>query len=397
MIRLHDTLAGDDITFNYLTNWRDAHEAARFVKAHKVLGFDTESTGVNPYKRGWELRLAQIGNATEAYVIPARYASLIAWMMSHKIRWVGHNLTHDIRSIDVHLGYETGVVGSETHIPSHHKDARSRDEGGIGHKLKELSIALVDRDAGKWETELKKEFKKIEIPIPGEVYKSGPRKGQPKVRKAKLAEGWSLISIDNPAYIKYAGADPILTYRVREKLMPVVDEFADLYAFDHEVDLAMDELQRRGMLLNVPYTKQLSRAYLKEATRREDLAAGYGCQNINSTDQVAETLIALGVRLRSKTDTGKWKVTAEILRKIRKESDNSEVKHFITLVLTAKQLHKRRTSYTDAMLRERDINDRVHPSINALGARTSRSSVSSPPYQQLPTKDRAEEMEWESE
>jgi hypothetical protein len=48
-------------------------------------------------------------------------------------------------------------------------------------------------NAGKWEQALKAEFKKITIPIPGEVYKSGPRKGQRKVRKAKLSEGWGLI------------------------------------------------------------------------------------------------------------------------------------------------------------------------------------------------------------
>ncbi|HEY6020269.1 MAG TPA: hypothetical protein VIY48_10305, partial [Candidatus Paceibacterota bacterium] len=143
--------------------------------------------------------------------------------MEQDVNWIGHNGPHDIRCIDEHLGYETGVVcKGETYIPSHHADSRNRKEGGIGHELKELAVSVVDRDAGRWEVELKKVFKTIEIPIPGEVYKSGPRKGTPKSRKAKLAEGWGLIDPSHPAYIAYAAADPILTYRVWRHYQPTV-------------------------------------------------------------------------------------------------------------------------------------------------------------------------------
>jgi DNA polymerase-1 len=74
-------------------------------------------------------------------------------------------------------------------------------------------------------------------------------------------------------------------------------------------------------------------------------------------------------------------------------SGNPAVSDFIHTVLGAKQVLKRRENYTEAFLREMDSFGRVHPSINTLAARTTRMSVSNPPLQQLPTKDREEEAE----
>lgn len=402
MIRIRDTLAGDTIWFYYPESTSDLKEAKGFLRDHigHWMGFDTESTGVNPYRVGWQLRTAQWGNATEAYVIPAECSRFIGWAMAQPIKLVGHNGPHDIRSVDVHLGYETEVeCAAETYIPSHHADSRSREEGGVGHKLKELAMAHVDYRAGKWETALKAEFKKIQIRIPGEFYKSGPRKGTPKYRKAKISEGWSLIDKRNRKYIAYAGSDPILTYRLREFFRPVVQDFRKLYKFDQEVAMACDVLQRRAILLDVGYTKRLSKAYARRAAKlRRSILADFDCENVNSTQQIAEVLLSLDVRLRAKTPTGKWKVNGEILRALLGDpyiADKTKV--FIRRVLVTKQIEKRRESYTDAMLRERDENDRVHPSINSIAARTTRMSVSGPPLQQLPTKDREEEVMWEDE
>ena len=392
MIRIKDTLAGESIYFNMAERKQDLYEIRDFVMENSALALDTESTGVNCYRKGWKLRTFQCGHDTVSYVVPANYQRFISWAMASDTQWIGHNAPHDIRSIDQWLGYETGVVCAETYIPAHHLDSRSQDEGGVGHGLKEQSIAHVDRQAGKWEKALKEEFKKILIPIEGEVYKSGPRKGTQKFRKAKIAEGWGLIDLFNPAYIAYAAADPVLTYRLWRKLQPVVREFYDLYKFDLEVQRGYDILQRRAMLLDVEYTTRLSEAYAKRAHRLRTRAWEFGCENIQSGDQIAATLIQLGVKLRAKTDTGKWRTDAELLRKlIANPRTPEDAVEFIKVVLGAKQMEKRRESYTEAMLLERDENDRVHPSIRGLAARTTRSSVSGPPLQQLPTKDHEEE------
>jgi DNA polymerase-1 len=393
MLRIRDSIAGDTISFHYVQSKLDIPEFRQFVRTNIWLAIDTESTGLNCYHPQWKLRTVQCGNATRCYVIPARFYRTIQWLMKQEVKWIAHNGPHDIRSIDAFLGYETGVVCvGETYIPAHHLDSRNQQEGGSGHGLKELSVAMVDRNADKWERDLKAEFKTITVPIPGETYKSGPRKGQPKMRKARLSEGWALINPENPVYIAYAAADPILTYRIWHKLMPVVRQNKKLYLRDHAIQVACDRLQRRAMRLDVKYTTRLSAQYLKRANKMREIAHYYGCENIHSGQQVAMVLTELGVELKERTPTGKFKTDDRILRKLVSSVDTEpEVKDFLHAVLLAKQLLKRRESYTEQMLSEMDSESRVHPSINSLGARTARMSVSRPPLQQLPTKDRGED------
>lgn len=398
MLRIEDEVAGDPVTFNLVQTKDDCYKVARFIKANTTLGIDTESTGLNSYHSMWKLRTVQIGHATASYVVPARFRGFIEWIMKSETRWIAHNGPHDIRSIDAYLGYETGAwCYLETYIPSHHRDSRNQAEGGIGHGLKELAIALVDRDAGKWEKALKAAFKEILIEIPGEVYKSGPRKGTQKYRKAKLSEGWRLIDPNDPRYVAYAAADPILAFRVWQVLRSQAREQRDLYLFDQRVARACDTLTRRGMPLDIPYTKRLSAAYLKHAQRLMDSVVEYGITNVHSGAQVAECLARYGARLTQRTKTGQWVTDSTVLRGLLAEAEAEAAADanescfyrvdIIRAVLGAKQLLKRRESYTEQMLREVDIEGRVHPSINILGARTARMSVSNPPFQQLPTKD----------
>lgn len=399
MIRVRDRLAGERITFHCVQSKKDLEEVREFVRDHRSLAMDTESTRLNPYHRDWRLRTVQFGNRNDSYVVPQQYRKTIGWCFEQDVNWIGHNGPHDIRCIDAHLGYRTGVVcAGETHIPSHHSDSRNKQDGGIGHGLKDIAEKLIDPDAGKWERELKRVFKTIEIPIPGEVYKSGPRKGLQKVRKAKISEGWALIDPTHPAYTAYAAADPVLTYWVYGFYQPVVHEFYDLYHFDKRVQSAMDTLQRRAIRLDVPYTERLSAAYWTHAERMEIRARHYGCDNVQSGQQIATTLGRLGAKLTAKTKSGQYETSAKVLRGLLKDPrTNGKARDFIHAVLIAKQLTKRRESYTDAMLEEMDINGRIHPSINALAARTTRSSVSGPPLQQLPTKDHEDDLLWESE
>lgn len=392
MLRLKDTLGGQPIAFNYCESERDFPELWDFIARHSALGMDTESTHFNCYRPGWQLRSFQVGDANTAYIVPAEYKRLIGDIITMPLMtWIGHNGPHDIRSIDTWLGRDTGVIcKGETYIPCHYTDNRKQEDGGIGHGLKESAIAYVSRDAGKWEYELKKAFKEITIPIAGEVYKSGKRKGLPKVRKAHISEGWGLIPKNHHSYVAYSGADPVLTYRLWARMQPIVRANLDLYHFDLRVQLAADKLHRRAMKVDVPYTERLSAAYENRAAAFMGQAAEYGCQNINSGQQVARVLIELGAELNERTPTGKFKTDDKVLRALV-SSGNSAISDFIHAVLGAKQVLKRRENYTEAFLREMDSFGRVHPSINTLAARTTRMSVSNPPLQQLPTKDREDE------
>jgi DNA polymerase family A len=402
MITIKDTIAGDPIRFYYVESRSDLSQVAAYVSGKKYLALDTEATWANCYRRGWALRTFQCGDDMESYVVPAKWRKFIGWCMAQPVKWIAWNGPHDIRSIDWWLGYETGVVCDDMYIPAHHVDSRGRDEGGVGHRLKDQAVRFVDRNAGKWEKALTDqktgEFSKLRVDIPGEVYKSGPRRGQQKSRKARKDECWGLVDPTCPAYIAYAASDPVLTFRLAQHYAPVVRQNNELYRFDRDVQEGYSRLQRRAMRLDVSYTERLSAAYDRKSHRLRHQARLLGCNNVQSGDQVAAALIDHGVVLRAKTDTGKWKTDAELLRKIAQRSTTPAVaKQFIRVVLGAKQVEKRRKSYTEAMLLERDKDDRVHPSIRSLAARTTRSSVAGPPFQQLPTKDHEDDVQesWE--
>lgn len=394
MFRIRDSLGSDEIWFHYAKERSDLPEVAAFIKAHTSLGIDTESTGINCYRPGWQLRTVQVGNADHSFIIPARHKKFVAWMMKQPMKWIGHNGPHDIRSIDQYLSVETGVrCAGETYIPAHYLDSRKQEDGGIGHGLKEQAIRFVGREAGKWEQALKAAFKEITIPLPGQTYKSGARKGQQKVRKAKLSEGWALIDPEHPAYLAYAAADPLLTFRLWTFYQPIVRQFHELYRFDRKVQLAADRLHRRAIRLDTRYTSRLSAAYTAKANQLKDRAAELGVENVNSGAQIARALEYLGRPLVARTLKGTLKTDNTILRELAASCPDEPVKELIHCILGAKQMEKRRESYTDQMLLEADENNRVHPSINTMGARTTRMSVSNPPLQQLPTKDREDDAE----
>lgn len=400
MIRIKDSLAGKPIRLHAVESNSDLFEVRDFIRDSAWLGFDTESTGLNCFRPDWRLRTAQWGNKEDSYVVPARYRKFIDWAMAQPARLIGHNGPHDIRSIDVYLGKRTGVeCAGETYIPSRLADPRGKQDGGTGHGLKELACSIVDPNADRWERALKEEFKRIMVAVPGEFYKSGPRKGMAKYRKARLAEGWSLIDPMNPAYVAYAAMDPILTFWVWEYFQPVVAAQLDLYRYEKRLAGACDELQRRALPLDIPYTMKLSAAYQRKIDRTSRrISKQFNVDNVNSTVQIADCLLDLKVELRKKTDTGKWSVKAEILRALLKDPQVPRAaKEFISLVLVVKQVSKRRTAYTEAMLREVDANGRVHPGINPDAARTTRMSVSNPAFQQLPVKDHESELDWELE
>lgn len=394
MIKIREHLAGDRITFYCAETVHDAKWIYRQSLQRNVWAMDTESTGLNPYRVGWKLRTFQFGDAYTAYVLPARFKRTIRRVVTREgAVWIGHNGPHDVRCLDVHCGATGIVCEGETYIPAHHRDSRGPQEGGTGHGLKELAEKDIDPDAGRWERELKRVFKTIRVPIPGEVYKSGPRKGTQKLRTITLAEGWATIDPYHPAYVAYAASDPVLTFRLWQRLRPIVKLNRERYDFDRRVQEACNRLTVRGMPLDIPYTKRLSASYLREAEwLMERASTVYGCTNVQSGQQVADTLQWLGVELTERTKTGQYSTDGTVLRGLLKTTEDEHVKDFILCVLGAKQLMKRRESYTEQMLEEVDEQGRVHPSINTLGARTTRMSVSRPPLQQLPTKDTENEL-----
>lgn len=347
-------------------------------QASDPIAVDTETTGLDIFSPGFRVRLVQFGDRDVAYVLDTKKDRvLIQDALLQNRKWVLHNAPFDLLALDrvglAELGRMEGHV-FDTRIMAHLLDPRTEAEGGTGHSLKRLAQVWVDDTASDGQTELNEVFRK---------------------NGWKQAEGWSKIDIDHPTYLHYAGMDVILTRRLFDELKPMVLGIGAGHLLQFELHLMqlICRMQRKGMKLDVDYTRSLHSRLQAEATEYEAMAEHFGVEKIGSGKQVAEALLAMGEEFTEKTPNGGWKVDRTVLLPMA-DLDNGwnrlglrEPNPLADAVLRAKRAEKWSVAYTGAFLDLKDENDRLHPWVNSLQARTARMSVSRPPLQQLPSSD----------
>ncbi|MBT2412686.1 DNA polymerase I [Streptomyces sp. ISL-12] len=351
------------------------------ANAGERVAYDTETTGLDTFSSGFRIRTAQFGTPDEAWVLQVELGDDLQRLASWALRTLPalsmQNRNFDMLASDRHLPGITledlAPKTLDTYIYLHLSDPRRRDQGGIGNKLKEAAEHYVDPSAPDTQGGLIEEFHKI---------------GHTK------DTGWPHIDINNPLYLSYAGGDVILTSRLLPKVQARVKELGvnpALVPFEHEVGFVCALVERRGMRINREYTTRLSSRLAEEAARWAAEAKKYGVENINSTRQVSEALLGMGEKIPERTAGGAVQVNGTVLKRLADvdkdwEPIESRTPNPLAMsILRSKRAAKWRMSYAEAMLRTADENDRVHPKIGALAARTARMSISDPPFQQLPS------------
>lgn len=379
MLTLKHTVAGTECTIRFPEVRQELYGFEEFLaQGDKVLAFDTETSGLDVFTPGHTLRLVQFGNCREAWVLRADlFGDAIARALRQPRMFVAHNAAYDMLVVDRHLGVRVEELGPrvlDTRILAHLLDPRSESEGGIGHSLKPLSSVYVDPEAPDTQAGLTAVFRSLGL---------------------TKATGWAAIPIDNETYVRYAGLDVILATRLFRELGPIVKEIGldHLSKFEHHLQILLALMQRRGMRLDVEYVESLREKLRKEAEHFRTVAARYGVSNVNSTSQVAEALLAMGEELSERTPSGSPKVDKAVLLPLAdldlqwQRNEAREPNPLAEAVVRAKRADKWATAYVEAFLELRDENDRLHPSIGGLQARTARMSISRPPLQQLPSSD----------
>ena len=374
------TLDGQEVSIHYLDSNADLDAFDEFLsRGDKVLGLDTETTGLDIYSPTFECRTVQFGNRDEAYVLRVDlFAGSIIRALRQPRFFTVHNAAFDLQVIDKTLGVTIEELGPrvfDTRIFAHLMDPRQRHEGGTGLGLKDLSEIYVAPDAPDTSKDLYEVFR--------------------REYKATKVTGWRVIDIDHPVYVLYAGLDPILARRLFDELSVFVKAagFNALSQFEHHLQVLLAIMQRRGIKVDVPYVEDLRRRLAEEAEAFRAVAARYGVENIGSTKQVAEVLEAMGEELTARTPSGALKVDKGVLTVLAdldlqwNRVDVREPNPVADAVLRAKRAEKWGESYVSAFLNLRDADDRLHPVIGGLQARTARMSISTPPLQQLPSSD----------
>ena len=341
-----------------------------WLRDQPAVAIDTETTGLNWAGADFEVRLVQFGNANESYVVPARHLTTATWIYELPPRVYMHNAPFDILALSSLTGFYSSrlmFVTQDTRIMAHLLDPRAEMEGGLGHSLKGLSTALLDKDAGRLERELH------------EIFKT-------ELKAKPVSAGWRLIPANHPTYVQYAGMDTIFTYRLAQVLERKLRTagMSHLLDFEHRVQAVTTDMMYRGIRVDGVYTKGLADDLDEQRIEAEAKAQALGLENVNSPKQVAEALMRFGWTPDPKkmTATGQPIVDKDVL------SELSTAGSPLALAVTeAKRAGKWLTSYVESMLVNRDSRGHIHPTIRSLAARTARMSVSDPPLQQLPTGD----------
>lgn len=403
------TLDGRDCVVNVPEHEGDLRTFLRWAQQPAVrnrrLGFDTETTGLDIYASDHRLRTAQFGSYLlgEAWVLPveaSRDARAAARTVLHNQPYlVAHNAPYDAQVVDRHLGIRIESLMPrvrDTRISAHLLDPRAKGEGGLGLRLKELSAVYVDPSAPDTDEGLTAVFRSLGL---------------------TKATGFARIDLWHPTYLLYAGLDTLLVSALDDEIQPRVEGIgcAALSEFEHHLAMLLALLQRKGMRLDVEYTAKLRADLREEADRwravakehglwsadaEKKLAAGKAGEDdddltsgVSSPARVAAKLLEMGETLTERTDTGNWKVDRAVLLPMAdldlnwKRIGAREPNPVAEAVLRAKRADKWGVAYAEALLDLRDANDRVHPVLGGLMARTARMSVSRPPLQQLPSGD----------
>lgn len=347
--------------------WLDA-------QAGKRLAVDTETTGLGIFSEGFRVRTLQIGYGLEAWVLFVEHYVTkddLSFLLDHDL--VFHNASFDTLALRQFFGLEldwSRIV--DTHILAHLWNPVPKREGGVGHSLQDLTHHFLD-------------------PVVAEEIK-GSMNRMCKEQRLKKDELFASIPLTNETYLRYAGMDVVLASALEFRLQNALRELEEkvpafereyLIRYEHELAAVCAEIEFNGFLLDTGYAEQLSRDLLDEQEYWEAVAlVNHGTESVNASAQVAEDLMAMGVRLNELTDSGAYKMDKTVLEPLAEQGNDLAI-----AVIEAKRAKKWRMSWVDKFLDGADENNRCHAHINPLAARTARMSITGIPAQTLPSGD----------
>jgi DNA polymerase I-like protein with 3'-5' exonuclease and polymerase domains len=325
--------------------------AAEALRAALFVGFDTETTGLDPHTT--RLRLIQLASAEACFVIDCfqftkeQLAPILALLAAPQPVKVAHNAKFDAAFLMKHYGVRLGKV-FDTMLASQLVSAGNEDDR---HSLE----MVVKRHLG-WALD---------------------KEAQTSNWSGELGE----------YQLEYAALDAMVVLALREKLAERLKEMELEYVsqleFDCVVPVAAMELA--GVYLETKcWREQIARVRQKHAQVAEELqqALGGGATqmslfatapqiNLDSPQQVKEALNRLGVKV---DDTREWR-----LQKMAKQYPA------LGLLSEYRHLSKALSSYGENILEFiNPATGRIHANFRQLGAPTGRMTCTQPSLQQIP-------------
>ena len=342
-------------------------EMVRELQAASVIAFDTETDSLN-IVQGHVVGLSFATTAGKAWYVPightnddgpqlerevVREALLPILEDASKLK-AGHNAKFDLLALRT-LDINTQGVQFDTMIAA-------QLLGNLGIGLKDLAFNLL----------------KLKDPMTEITDLIGTGRNQ--------------ITFDQVAIEQatpYAAADADMTLRIRDRLDQELDQYPAIRKIFETIEMplvpVLTDMEWQGIKVDVKVLHQLSSNMQRRIEELEnkiyELAGGKF--NIGSGQQLNRVLfeeLKVPTSGLSKTKTGLYSVTAEVLERLSGHHD------IITLIQEYRQLTKLKSTYLDALPDLVDKNQRVHTSYNQIGSSTGRLSSTAPNLQNIPVR-----------
>ncbi|MBP6005052.1 MAG: hypothetical protein KA746_16605 [Pyrinomonadaceae bacterium] len=348
-----------EIYFQLIRDAEALAAACSELQTEKFLGFDVETTELDPYKG--DLRLVQLSNGTKTKVIDLKpfgqhgdlrtspeLAPLRDLLASDKQVKIAHNAKFDTKWTRHHLGVEVGGV-YDTYLAS---QLISAGEGDRRHGLADVVQVFLGRT----------------------------------LDKSEQVSDWGAAELTH-SQIEYAAKDAAIMPEVREKLEEriVADGLTDVLRLENECVMPIAEMELNGFYLDEErWREQLDKVLVlqrKAAEQLQDMLAAGVAQaslfgrteiNLDSQAQVTDALVNLGVPVPNTTRAWELQPLAEKYPVVAK-------------LLEYRGVAKASQSFGENILEFIEPKTgRIHADFRQIGAPTGRFSCSKPNLQQIP-------------
>lgn len=342
----------DNVKLHFVDNIDDAFEMMRWLSSrdvHDVMATDTETTGLVIGQD--RVKLAQLGGREHGWAIPWH-----SWNGLYKeaiSRYEGDILMHNAK-------FDAGMVDNQgetsVHIPRHRiKDTRIMShvlEPHMSTALKNQASRHVDASAAGLQADLK-----------------------------NTAWTFATVPVDYQPYWTYGALDTVLTVQLYDHHWPLIQSDAgsrDAFELENAYQWVAEKMERNGVFIDKDFTQQQYDkfvTYVEQATKW-----------VMDTYKVKPGSNAAIIKILQEAGYEFTKATASGAVALDKEVLNGIDHPLAQTILKRRQLQKLASTYLLHYLTELDDNGLIHPSINTLGARTSRMSMERPNFQNLPRK-----------
>lgn len=352
----------DTMQLHLVDDFDAAWDFSQWLEGRDWVSVDTETTGLVIGRD--RVRTIQVGGLDAGWTIPVeRWGGLFEDLIikrfcadnSHRVYM--HNAKYDAGVLD-HHGLRDGA---SLHVPRH----LIRDTRVMAHIREPHMSTALKNQATRW---------------------VDPRSagGQVDLDKAVKNGGWSweTVPVEYGPYWQYAALDAVLTAHLAMKHEPwVLDDAPKAYELEMAYTWVTEKMERYGAHIDVSYAGQKFVSFTEYVERAERwILDTYGVK-AGSNAAIIKILQGEGLEFSKQTASGALALDKEVL---------GHIDHPLAqTVLQRRQLQKLATTYLRHFIDEVDENDCIHPSINTLGARTSRCSMERPNLQNLPRRSEA--------